>query len=112
MITRPSLPCGLPSSTIWFIAVFCTCLAILAPISGNGYNGNSFIAAWNFVKRVKAKSVATGGQSLIQLQNILLTRPKCILMAILKMYFFKKIAKACERKISPRRVKANGQFFS
>jgi len=59
---QPSLPVGMAASTYGCLPSY-----VSAYISGSkkryGYNGNSFICAVEFGKRIKAKSLLAGGQS-------------------------------------------------
>jgi len=60
--SKPSLPSGLASSAFGSIPSF---VARRYPGTNKryGYNGNSFVACVEFGKKVKAKSILTGGQS-------------------------------------------------
>jgi acyl-homoserine-lactone acylase len=59
---RPSLPVGFVSSTWGMLPSF-----VSRPYPGTtkryGYNGNSFVCAVEFGKKIRAKSLLTGGQS-------------------------------------------------
>lgn len=59
---KPSLPVGLAASTFGSLPSF---VSRRYPNTNKryGYNGNSFVASVEFGKRVKAKSIITGGQS-------------------------------------------------
>jgi acyl-homoserine lactone acylase PvdQ len=58
---KPSLPVGLASSAFGQLPSFQS--RTMNTKNRYGYSGNSFIAAVEFGKRIKAKSVITGGQS-------------------------------------------------
>ena len=59
---EPSLPCGLASSTFGSLPSFAS-RRYSNTNKWYGYNGNSFIACVEFGKKLKAKSIITGGQS-------------------------------------------------
>jgi hypothetical protein len=89
---EPSLPVGIAAATWGSLPSFGS---RKYPYTNKRYGsyGNSFVACVEFGKKVKAKTIVTGGQSFDRNQNIILTRRKCILMVTLRMSSF--IRKMC-----------------
>ena len=98
---KPSLPVGLASSQWGSLPSFATRRAE----SGKryGYNGNSFIACVEFGKRLKAKSVITGGQSFDPLSKHFTDQAKMYIDGNFKDVLFYKedVLKHVERKYHP-----------
>jgi acyl-homoserine lactone acylase PvdQ len=98
---KPSLPVGLASSQWGSLPSFAT----RRTESGKryGYNGNSFIACVEFGKRLKAKSVITGGQSFDPSSKHFTDQAKMYIDGNFKDVLFYKedVLKHVERKYHP-----------
>jgi len=60
---KPSLPVGLASATWGSLPSYQSSRRVANSNKRYGFSGNSFIACVEFGKKVKAKSIITGGQS-------------------------------------------------
>ena len=99
---KPSLPSGLASSAFGSLPSF---VARRYPNTNKryGYNGNSFIACVEFGKKVKAKSIITGGQSFDPSSKHFTDQAQMFLDGDFKDVLFYKedVLKHVERKYHP-----------
>ena len=100
--TKPSLPVGMASSAWGCIPSFST----IKPAGSKlryGVNGNSFVAAVEFGKRVKAKTIVTGGEGMDPSSKHFLDQAQMYIDGKFKDVLFYKedVLKHVERKYHP-----------
>lgn len=99
---KPSLPVGLAASTFGSLPSFVS-RRYSNTNKRYGYNGNSFVACVEFGKKVKAKSVVTGGQSFDPSSKHFTDQAEMYINGQFKDVFFYKedVLKHVERKYHP-----------
>ncbi len=100
---KPSLPVSLTSNLFGSLATFVT--EKFNTKKYYGYDGNSFIAAVEFGKKIKAKSILTGGQSFDPLSKHFMDQAEGYINGKFKEVFFYKedVLKHMERRYHPGR---------
>jgi hypothetical protein len=89
MIINQAFPDGFVSST-WGMLPSYTSRSFPGTKKRYGVNGNSFICAVEFGKRIKQNRYWQEAKAEMRIQNIFLTRDRCIAKVSSKMFYFIK----------------------